>query len=278
MAPAIDHAVINVLRDMDAAARRFSDLGFNLTPRGHHSLGSINHLMVFDHDYLELVGLPDGDGPVRREVADSPAGLNGLVFATPDAARLQRDLVASGIPAQPPLGFDRPVTIDGATRRASFRTVRLDAGWVQGGRVYYCQHETPDLVWRPDWQRHRNRVHALAGMTIAVPDPALETARYLALGAAVARTQASAEESTLAFGDFTLRLVTASLYIARFGTLGCDPGGRDAFMGALELRSRALSQVRECLARADIAGAEQSATTITLPAIGLFNAVVTFVE
>ena len=278
MAPAIDHAVINVLRDMDAAARRFSDLGFNLTPRGHHSLGSINHLMVFDHDYLELVGLPDGDGPVRREVADSPAGLNGLVFATPDAARLQRDLVASGIPAQPPLGFDRPVTIDGATRRASFRTVRLDAGWVQGGRVYYCQHETPDLVWRPDWQRHRNRVHALAGMTIAVPDPALETARYLALGAAVARTQASAEESTLAFGDFTLRLVTASLYIARFGTLGCDPAGRDAFMGALELRSRALSQVRECLARADIAGAEQSARTITLPAIGLFNAVVTFVE
>ncbi len=280
MAPAIDHAVINVLRDMDAAVRRFSNLGFTLTPRGHHSLGSINHLMVFDHDYLELVGLPDGGGPVRREVADSPPGLNGLVFATPDAARLQRDLVASGIPAQPPLGFDRPVTIDGATRRASFRTVRLDAGWVQGGRVYYCQHETPDLVWRPDWQRHRNGVHALAGMTIAVPDPALETARYRALGAAVAcnKAAASVEESTLAFGDFTLRLVTASLYIARYGTLGCDPGGRDAFMGALELRTRALAQVRECLATADIAGAEQSATTITVPATHLFNAVVTFVE
>ncbi|MGH8800958.1 MAG: VOC family protein, partial [Casimicrobiaceae bacterium] len=175
---AVDHAVINVLRRMDTAVPRFRELGFTLTPRGYHSLGSINHLMVFGRDYLELVGLPDGDGPVRREVADSPLGLNGLVFATADAETLHRDLARRGIAAQPPLTFDRPVEVDGMLRKASFRTVRLDGDWVHGGRVYFCQHETPELVWRTAWQVHRNGVYALAGMTIAVPDPRREAVRY----------------------------------------------------------------------------------------------------
>ena len=43
---ALDHVVINVLRRMDEAADLFAALGFRLTPRGHHSLGSVNHLMM----------------------------------------------------------------------------------------------------------------------------------------------------------------------------------------------------------------------------------------
>ncbi len=42
----LDHVVVNVLRRMDEAADLFAALGFRLTPRGHHSLGSINHLMM----------------------------------------------------------------------------------------------------------------------------------------------------------------------------------------------------------------------------------------
>jgi hypothetical protein len=281
--PAVDHAVVNVLRDMDAAVRRFAALGFTLTPRGHHSLGSINHLMVFERDYLELVGLPQGDGPVRREVAESPAGLNGLVFATADAGALHGDLAARGIPAQPPLAFHRPVDVDGTSCRASFRTVRLDAGWVHGGRVYFCQHETPELVWRAPWQVHANGVHALAGMTIAVADPSREAQRYRALGgeaaAAGARDAAQGDEQAVAFGDFIVRLVTPAHYAAQYGQLGCDPGGRDAFMGALALRTRALDDVRGCLAVAGLSrDTRQTATRITLAAAAAFNAVIEFVE
>jgi hypothetical protein len=280
--PAIDHAVVNVLRDMDAAVQRFAALGFTLTPRGYHSLGSINHLMVFERDYLELVGVPQGDGPVRREVAESPVGLNGLVFATGDAAALRDDLAGRGIPAQPPLAFDRPVDVDGTTRRASFRTVRLEAGWVQGGRVYFCEHETPELVWRAPWQAHANGVHALAGMTIAVPDPRLEAQRYRALGgepaAAGARDAAQQDEQVVAFRDFMLRLVTPGHYAARYGALGCDPSGRDGFMGALALRTRSLDRVRGCLAAAGLSrDTRQAATRITLAAAAAFNAVIEFV-
>ncbi|MBT7732591.1 MAG: VOC family protein, partial [Rhodospirillaceae bacterium] len=56
----LDHVVINVRADMDVAEATFRDLDFTVTPRGYHTLGSINHLMIFETDYLELIGIPEG--------------------------------------------------------------------------------------------------------------------------------------------------------------------------------------------------------------------------
>ena len=56
---------------LDAAAERYASLGFTLTPRGHHTLGSINNLAILGTDYIELLGVPPRRGPHRR------AGLAG---------------------------------------------------------------------------------------------------------------------------------------------------------------------------------------------------------
>ena len=80
----LDHLVINVLFDMDRASTMMSQLGFTLTPRGYHSLGSINHLMVFEGPYLELIGLPSAADVLRKDLLESPRGLNGLVFKAND--------------------------------------------------------------------------------------------------------------------------------------------------------------------------------------------------
>ena len=48
----LDHTVINVGFEMDAAKTVFANLGFTLTPRGHHSTGSINHLAIFLNNIL----------------------------------------------------------------------------------------------------------------------------------------------------------------------------------------------------------------------------------
>ena len=61
----LDHVVINVKDDMDVAQSVFSKLGFTTTPRGYHTLGSINHLMMFGTDYMELIGFPK-DGVVNK--------------------------------------------------------------------------------------------------------------------------------------------------------------------------------------------------------------------
>jgi len=54
----VDHVVINALFDLDAARALFTTLGFAVSPRGYHSLGSMNHLVMSSGAYLELVGVP----------------------------------------------------------------------------------------------------------------------------------------------------------------------------------------------------------------------------
>ena len=169
-APVLDHVVIDVRDHIDEAMRCFSALGFQLTPRGHHTLGSVNHLAMFATDYLELLGFGAG-GANRTEIARFPAGLNGLVFKTNDADLVHRHAAAAGLPILPVQSFSRPVTLDGATRDARFRTTRLDPDKIAMGRVDFCEHQTPDLVWRPEWQTHPNGARAIARVVVATAEP-----------------------------------------------------------------------------------------------------------
>lgn len=175
----LDHVVVNTLRDMDAAHEIFVALGFNVTPRGHHSLGSINHLMMTKGAYLELVGVPR-EGTQRQEVLDSPFGLNGLVFRSTDADADFARLTKAKLPAQPPGTFSRPVTIGGKTLDARFKTVRFPLDAFHGGRVYFCQHLTPELVWRDEWLSHPNGFKAIDRFVIESPNAEAEARRYAA--------------------------------------------------------------------------------------------------
>ena len=59
--PTLDHVVVNVRDRIDDAADTYRRLGFTLTPRGYHTLGSMNHLAMFGTDYLELIAAKPGD-------------------------------------------------------------------------------------------------------------------------------------------------------------------------------------------------------------------------
>src|SRR5215469_8598979 len=138
--PVFDHLVINAKGRLDEAERCYRSLGFTLTPRGYHTLGSINHCAVFATDYLELVGIGTHVKEIRGELLRSPEGLNGIVFATDDAAALYATLAAAGAPVEPPADFSRPVNLGQRTEDARFRVVRVKAEVAPYGRVYFCQH------------------------------------------------------------------------------------------------------------------------------------------
>jgi len=57
----------------------------------------------------------------------------------------------------------------------------MTAAEFPAGRVYFCQHLTPDLVWREEWLSHPNGFCGIAGMSVQDPDPEREAARYAAL-------------------------------------------------------------------------------------------------
>src|SRR5690606_22655779 len=139
----LDHAIINVRDRLDRAQDTFGRLGFTLTPRGHHTLGSSNHLCMFDENYLELLGYESAGQ--RPELARQPLGLGGLVFKMRDAEESFQHLRRSGVEAEAPRAFQRPVALGetrGATmHEARFQTVHLAPGQVPYGRVFFCQHE-----------------------------------------------------------------------------------------------------------------------------------------
>lgn len=182
MSLSLDHLVLNAQFDTDRAASLLERLGFTLTPRGYHSMGSINHLIMFDDHYLEILGLPPGQPVQRQELLAGPAGLDGLVFGSRDIQASAAAIAQAGFIAQPVHSFSRPVDIDGQQRQARFSTVHLAADTFSAGRVYFCQHHTPELVWRDEWRRHPNGVTRIGKPIVVARDPASLARRYQALG------------------------------------------------------------------------------------------------
>ncbi len=245
---ALDHVVINTLFDMDRAAAVMSQLGFTLTPRGYHSLGSINHLVMFENDYLELIGLPPGADKLRKEVLESPRGLNGLVFKADDVDASLRQLRASGLAMLEPQSFSRPVTIDGIEHLARFRTIRTVPELFEAGRVYYCQHYTPELVWHRPWMSHPNGVRALSELIVVTSNAEVDGPRYAKAAqstAAQSAMQQRGDDWTIALsGGFRITLISPARYRERYGELGVESdGGRQSFFGAIVLDAPDLARL-----------------------------------
>ena len=189
---AIDHVVFNTKDQTDQTVRLFERAGFNVTSRGFHTLGSINHSIVFDDEYLELLGYPPGAPPAKRpELAANPAGLMATVLQTADADASHTALRQRGLQPRPVQSFSRPVDFgDGRTHDAAFRVTRLEPDAVPGTWFYYCQHLTRNLVWRPEWQTHANGATGISVLDIDVPSLSEAVPLYAASlgGAAIMHT------------------------------------------------------------------------------------------
>ena len=248
MTLALDHVVINALFDMDPAAALMSQLGFTLTPRGFHSLGSINHLMVFEGHYLELVGLPLETEVLRRDVLESPLGLNGLVFQASDIDACISQLRDSGLTMLEPQNFSRPVTIDGVEQLARFRTTRTAPELFEAGRVYYCQHYTPELVWHRPWMTHANGCSGLSELVVVTAAVETDVSRYAKAAQAPAEKRQSDVLTIDLVDAFRITLLSPARYLERYGELCVEADGRNSFFGAIVFKTTDIDRIRDLAA------------------------------
>jgi len=166
----LDHAVI-LVRDLDRARDTYERLGFTLTPRGHHSLGSRNHCIMFGRDYLELMALPAAPPPAFQYFAEflrRGEGVGALALATDDAAAAHAELARAGIAAEAPLALSRPVDNFGEAR---FTLVQLPPAQTPGFRSFLCQHHTREIVWRAEYQQHALGAQSIDSVSVCAPDP-----------------------------------------------------------------------------------------------------------
>jgi len=272
--PTIDHVVINVRDRIDEGAETFRLLGFTLTPRGYHTLGSMNHLAMFGTDYLELIAArPDDTG--RPEIMASPEGLNGLVFGTEDSAATYAAMQTAGVPVFPPGEFSRPVALPEGTRDAVFRTVRLMPGVAPVGRLYFCHHFTRDLVWRDEWRHHANGTTGVARAVIAANDPSEFGGLFGRMfGTDAVRPIAGGLSLTVGVSRFDV--VTPEALDVEFGDAAPAADGRDSFMAALVFRTKSLDMVSHAMDTGGIAGARRENGQVTVPASAAFGATLAF--
>ncbi len=249
----LDHVVINVKDDMDLAQLVFSNLGFTLTPRGYHTLGSINHLMMFGSDYMELIGFPEhgvvNNPNSRSDLTTAPFGINGLVFKSSDVDKTFEKLVELEMDGDPPKSFSRPVELDGRKTDAKFRTVTVRAGVFPEGRVYFCEHGTPELVWRPEWQSHENGIEAVSEIVVVTRDPAKSGDLYSKLLGTSFVKKSLGKSIEIPGGGF-ISVYSEDEYQERYGQLASSLEGRDAIFGALVFESA------KDILKLDIQGAE----------------------
>lgn len=276
--PVLDHVVVNVRAQLDDAVTQFTRLGFQLTARGHHSLGSSNHLAVFGSDYLELLGFMPGNEGKRADLLTHPLGLTGLAFRADDPAKLFDTLRARGLPALEPLPFQRPVTLpDGATGEARFTIVRFPAGTVPNGRSFFCHHHTPELVWRPEWQVHRNGALGVAEFAIAAREPARTATLYEAMFGSDLMSQVPGGV-VFKTAALTLLLLTPDAIAERYHGAAPESADGSDRMVALAIAVRSLDTARAVLDGEGVPYAPLSSGGVVVPHAHAGNVALAFVE
>jgi catechol 2,3-dioxygenase-like lactoylglutathione lyase family enzyme len=174
----LDHAVIMV-KDLDKAADHWKRLGFTVSPRGTHSphMGSGNYTIMFDPDYIELLGVlteTEHNAPARAFLDRRGEGIERIAFTAVDSALGAEEIRARGYPPIGPIDFERPVTMpDGSVSAAKFRAFQWPIHQAPGGvRIFACQHQTRETVWIPELMQHANGAQRLREVLVVTPEPA----------------------------------------------------------------------------------------------------------
>jgi len=166
-----DHLVFIARDKINLFFHFFLKMGFKLSNRYEHNLGSSNHLIILEDSYLEILGWESGSLPKRQEIANLSIGIDALVFRTEDAFLCHSDLIQRGFSPNPVQELSRPAVVDGRIEKALFRTVRFAKQPIPGLRIYFCEHCTPDFVWVEKERVHPNQIKRLEAVHIFSADP-----------------------------------------------------------------------------------------------------------
>jgi len=196
----VDH-VAHFVPHIEAASADLAQLGFTLTPFSPQShrlepggplvpAGTGNRCVMLKQGYLEIL-TPTADTPMANQLRAAITryvGVHLIAFGT-SSSDLDRERLASAhFEPYAPVALQRNIDTPSGTNVARFSVVRVPPGTMPEGRIQFCQHHTPQLLWQARWLEHPNRAEGLAGTLLCVEKPqqaAQRYARFTGLGARV---------------------------------------------------------------------------------------------
>ena len=173
--------------DLDAAAAVWEKLGLRVTPTSVHQVsgkpaGTSNRCVMLEEGYLELLA-PTMDTPNAQRVRDRMklfVGVHLACLGTPDAAAEQRRLADHGFEPEPVVHLQRKIETGDSVE---FRVVYVPPGKMPEGRVQYCEHLTPEHLWREGFVNPLR----LRAVYVVADDPEEAAARWGRFGGLLPR-------------------------------------------------------------------------------------------
>jgi hypothetical protein len=186
----LDH-LAHFVPHMDGAAAALEKLGFTLTPRSDQfqrlepggplvPAGTANRCVMLQRGYLEFL-TPTGDTAVAAQLHAAIrryTGVHLIAFGTSAPDTDYARLAGLGYSPLPPVDLQREIDTGQGPDTARFTVVRVPPGTMPEGRIQFCQHHTPGLLWQPRWVYHANRAAMLAGILLRVADARDAAKRY----------------------------------------------------------------------------------------------------
>ena len=205
--------------DLQPAFERFTALGFTVAPPSRFIEQPFATCAITVGDaYISISGVLDWATAPEWMKAGMGSGLQAFVLRGRNLDDVYAEIGPDG---DGTLQLDgkvetiaRRIRIDGADSLARFRVLRLKRRSLPGlSRCNYCEHLTPEALWRPDLMRHANGAIAIAMITAVHEAPASAAPFYTEL---FGNAQVSADGDLLVdCRGTTLRLVTP----ARLGAI-----------------------------------------------------------
>ena len=166
----IDHALIGV-SDLKVARLSYERLGFTVTPRGRHiGWGTENHTVMFENDYVELIGVADPTKQIHNldKFLINGDGLLNVVLGTSDADATSIWFKQQSSQAEEAKDLQRVLKIDEHDEILDFRYVFLPPELSPGLQTFVSQHLSPDRVRRPAWLSHPNGARSISEVTVVM--------------------------------------------------------------------------------------------------------------
>lgn len=188
----LDH-IVHAVRDLDAAADAYQQLGFIVGTRNRHPWGTHNRIVQLDGFFIEILTVAEPEkiephrpgafsfGAFQRDYLTMREGLSMLLLASSDAAGDARRFAAAGIGDDGVFTFARDgLRPDGSVAQLGFSLAFARDPLSPEAGFAVCQHLHPENFWSPAFQAHANSAQAAAGVVIIADSP---TDHHIFLGA-----------------------------------------------------------------------------------------------
>jgi hypothetical protein len=285
MARGLDH-IVHAVRDLDAAAALYRQLGFQVGACNRHApnWGTQNRIVQFPGTFIELLSIADASGiaphaprsfafgAFNRDFLARGEGLSMLVLEGRGAEEAAAFRTA-GIGDFDTYDFEREgKRPDGSAVKVAFSLAFAADRHAPEVGFFTCLHRYPENFWTPAFQIHPNTASGVAGVVLVAENPA-DLHVFLEAFAGERDVHATSSGILLKTPRGTIEVMNPRAYADHFGVAPPDTSA-SARLAALRFSVGDFTAIEAILKNAAIPHASRLGQLIVGPDIAMGAALI----